>query len=97
MACNQNCRDCVQRNWEQKRWATKQAAKRVQWALAASETAPVEETDEEDYACYACGLEYDTTTPSDRQKEADNKKKPREDNVSAPPTDTPRNWLPNHP
>ena len=67
MAFNIICQDCYKGQLEQKRWSTKQAARRVQWALAASEDAPIEEK-EDDHACNTCEQAFNKMSPEDKNK-----------------------------
>ena len=74
MAFTINCQNCFQQKLEQRRWMAKQAAKRVQWALAASEDAPTEE-EEEEIACDACEQAFDKMSAAERKRKADENSK----------------------
>jgi len=70
MASTINCQNCFQQKLEQRRWMAKQAAKRVQWALAASEDAPIEEEEGEEIACDACEQAFDRMSAAERKRKA---------------------------
>ena len=99
MAYNTNCQDCVQRHLEHRRWATKQAAKLVWWALATHEPAPIEEEDTTLYACYACEQAHDKMTPAEltEKEKAGIEAAFRDANRATLPADVFWRWLFNSP